>query len=156
MDPVRRVVVLVGLPGSGKSTFVERLPATTLSSDELRRLLVDDAADQSVNSKVFELLHHLLRERLALGRARLTYIDATNLTPEERRPYIELAREFGCAAEAVYFDVPVEVCMERNLRRARVVPREAMIRMAARLVPPSLDEGFTRIRVVNAGSGGRR
>jgi predicted kinase len=156
MNPVRRVVVLVGLPGAGKSTYVERLGATALASDDIRRLLVDDAADQSVNDKVFEILHHLLRQRLALGRARVTYVDATNLTPGERRPYIDLAREFGCAAEAVFFDVPIGECMERNRRRSRVVPQDAMIRLAARLVPPSPEEGFLLIRVVSAGSAGRR
>jgi predicted kinase len=51
--------------------------------------------------------------------------------------------------EAVYFDVPLEVCRARNLRRERVVPDEAMERMAAKLVAPGMAEGFVKITVVN-------
>jgi predicted kinase len=155
MSSPRRVIVLVGLPGSGKSTYVERLGAVALSSDEIRRLLAGDAADQSANREVFAALRYLLRRRLALGRE-TTYVDATNLTPEERWPYIRLAGAYGCAAEAVFFDVPLEICMERNRRRHRVVPEEAMRRLAARLVPPSAAEGFARVVVINDESGGRR
>jgi predicted kinase len=85
---------------------------------------------------------------LGIGRP-VSYVDATHLTPEERAPYIQIARWYGCDAEAIYFDVPLEVCRERNLRRNRVVPDDALERMAAKLVPPDLAEGFTRITVVN-------
>ena len=155
MNSPRRVIVLVGLPGSGKSIYVERLGETALSSDEIRRLLAGDATDQSVNREVFATLRYLLRRRLALGRA-TTYVDATNLTPRERRPYIRLARTYGCAAEAVFFDVPLETCLERNRRRRRVVPEEALRKLASRLVPPSTAEGFARVVTISAESGGRR
>jgi predicted kinase len=48
----------------------------------------------------------------------------------------------------VYFDVPLEVCLERNQRRQRVVSEDVMRRMAAKLRPPSFEEGFTKITVV--------
>jgi predicted kinase len=139
-----RIVVLVGLPGSGKSTYLEQIGAGALSSDAIRRLLADDETDQTIHDRVFQTMRYLLRHRLALGRP-VTYIDATNLTPEERRQYIGVGRSYGCELEALYFDVPVAVCRERNARRHRVVPEEALARMAARLVPPSAAEGFDRV-----------
>jgi predicted kinase len=142
-----KIVLLVGLPGSGKSTYLERAGLTAISSDAVRKLLADDETDQSIHLRVFETVRFLLRQRLDIGRA-LTYIDATSLTPEERRPYIEIARSYHCEIEALFFDVPLEVCLERNSHRSRVVPPEVLRAMAAKLVPPSTAEGFDGITVV--------
>jgi predicted kinase len=139
--------VLVGLPGSGKSTWLARQGIGAISSDAIRQLLADDATDQTIHARVFLTMRYLLRHRLAIGRP-VSYVDATHLTPEERRPYIQLAQWYGCDIEALYFDVRLEVCRERNLRRERVVPEEAMERMAMKLAPPQMAEGFTKIIVV--------
>ena len=83
MSQPQRIVLLVGLPGSGKSTYLEKQGVTGLSSDAVRQLLADNATDQTIHARVFATLRHLLRHRLLIGRP-VTYIDATHLTPEER------------------------------------------------------------------------
>jgi predicted kinase len=149
MCSAMRIVVLVGLPGSGKSTYLAQLGVTGLSSDTIRGLLADDETDQSIHDRVFQTLRYLLRQRLAIGRP-ATYIDATNLTVEERRPYIGIGKSYGCDVEAVFFDVPMEVCRARNARRQRVVPEEAMAKMVAKLAPPDIQEGFSRVTAITS------
>jgi len=89
----------------------------------------------------------MLRARL-LARRPSNYLDATNLSPHERRSWIKLAHDFGYEAHAVFFDVPPEICMERNRRRERNVPEDVMQRMASKLRPPKFEEGFAKITVV--------
>lgn len=96
---------------------------------------------------MFRALRELLKQRLELRRP-VTYIDATNLTPYERRPYITLAELYDCDVEAVFFNVPVEECQRRNRERHRMVPDEAIAEMARRMVPPTIEEGFDRVIVV--------
>ena len=93
------------------------------------------------------MLRSLLRQRLELKRP-VTYIDATNLTPYERRPYLKLGELYDCEVEAVFFDVPIEECQRRNRERHRVVPDDVIAAMALRLIPPSIEEGFSRVIVV--------
>ena len=142
-----RIVITVGLPGSGKSTYLQKLGVNPISSDAIRLTLADDATTQSIHPQVFATMRYLLRRRIALGRP-VTYVDATHLTVTERAPYVNIARSFGCDLEALFFDTPLEVCRARNRRRERIVPLEAIDTMRAKLVPPSLEEGFTRITVV--------
>lgn len=137
-----RIVLLVGLPASGKSTYGKDKP--TLSSDAIRHLLADDETDQTIHARVFATLRYLLIQRLEIHRP-ITYIDATHLTRAERKPYIEIAREHKVEIEAVYFDVPLEVCLERNRSRTRRVPEDALTKMSAKLEPPTEEEGFTKI-----------
>ncbi len=134
----------MGLPGSGKSTYLELLGVNAISSDAVRHLLADDRGDQSIHSQVFETVRHLVRQRLAVQRP-VTYIDATHLTRAEREPYVQMAAVFHAEVEVLWFDVPLETCLERNARRAAPVPPDAIRQMATRFEPPSIEEGFQAV-----------
>jgi predicted kinase len=141
------IVLTVGLPGSGKSTYLARLGVNAISSDEIRRLIIDDPHDQTVHRRVFAAVRYLVRQRIAVGRP-FTYVDATHLTPWEREPYVKIAQRYGCGLEALYFDVPLEICLERNRLRQPMVPEDAIREMARQLVPPTEAEGFARVVTV--------
>ncbi len=141
------VVLAIGMPGSGKTTWFKRRGVTPLSSDLLRTILFDDITEQRYQSLVFSTLRSLLRARL-IAKMPWNYVDATNLSSGERRQWIKMSKGLGDEVQAVYFDVPIEVCLERNRRRERMVPEEVMRRLAAKLKPPAFDEGFSKIVVV--------
>jgi predicted kinase len=141
------VVLAIGLPGSGKSSWFKRHNITPLSSDMLRALLFDDPTEQRFQDLIFSNLRSMLKARL-IARRPLNYVDATNLTPHERQSWIKLGQDYGYEVQAVFFDVPLEVCLERNHKRERVVADEVMRRMSAKLRPPTFEEGFSKITVV--------
>ncbi len=150
-DPKGFVVLTIGLPGSGKTTWFKRRGVTPLSSDMLRTILFDDITEQRYQGLVFSTLRSLLRARL-IARMPWNYVDATNLSPHERRQWIKMAASFGYEVQAVFFDVPLEVCLERNAKRDRPVSDEVMQKMAERLKAPAFDEGFSKITVVRVKS----
>jgi predicted kinase len=144
-----KIVLAVGLPGAGKSTYFRKLGVNAISSDALRLQLVDDENNQTIHPQVFAAMRYLLLGRIGLRRP-MTYLDATNLTVTDRSQWIKIAKENQCEIEALYFDVPLEICKQRNNTRHRAVPEKVLDDMSARLVPPSLDEGFSRIEVVKS------
>ena len=141
------VVLAIGLPGSGKSSWFKRHNVVPLSSDMVRSLLFDDVREQRFQDLVFSNLRSMLKARLIAKRP-MNYVDATNLTPQERQHWIKLAKDYQYEVHAVFFDVPLEVCIERHQRRDRVVPEDVMRRMAAKLKPPAFEEGIAKITVV--------
>ena len=140
-------MLAIGLPGSGKSSWFKRHNVVPLSSDMVRSLLFDDVREQRFQDLVFSNLRSMLKARLIAKRP-MNYVDATNLTPQERQHWIKLAKDYNYEVHAVFFDVPLEVCVERHQRRDRVVPEDIMRRMAAKLKAPAFDEGFAKITVV--------
>jgi predicted kinase len=149
--PKGYVVLAIGLPGSGKTTWFRRRGVTPLSSDLLRNILFDDVEEQRYQGLVFSTLRSLLRARL-IARMPWNYVDATNLSIHERRQWIKMAQSFGYEVQAVFFDVPLAVCLERNSKRERSVSEEVMRKMAEKLKPPVFEEGFTKITVVRVKS----
>ncbi|MGA9063529.1 MAG: AAA family ATPase [Terracidiphilus sp.] len=147
------VVLAIGLPGSGKTTWFGRRGITPLSSDLLRNILFDDVEEQRYQGLVFSTLRSLLRARL-IAKMPMNYVDATNLSIHERRQWIKMAKSFGYEVQAVFFDVPLEVCLERNRQRDRSVSEEVMRKMAEKLKPPVFEEGFEKITVVRVKSAG--
>jgi protein phosphatase len=115
--PELSLVVLVGPSGAGKSTFAREHfgPFEVLSSDHCRGLVSDDENDQSATSDAFEVLHYIAAKRLR--RANMVVVDATNVQPEARKPLVALAREHHVIPVAIVFNLPEQLCRERNRER---------------------------------------
>jgi protein phosphatase len=115
--PELSLVLLVGVTGSGKSTFARAhfKPTEVISSDFCRGLVADDENDQSATPAAFELLRFIVGQRLKAGR--LTVVDATNVQPEARRDLVLVAREYDVLPVAIVLDLPERLCAERNALR---------------------------------------
>lgn len=115
--PELSLVVLIGASGSGKSTFARQhfKPTEVLPSDFCRGLVSDDENDQGATKDAFEVLHFVAGKRLAAGK--LTVIDATNVQIEARKPLLALARQHYVFPVAIVFNLPEQLCHERNQGR---------------------------------------
>jgi len=151
--PDLSLVVLIGVSGSGKSTFARRHFKQTqvLSSDFCRALVADDHNDQSATRAAFDVLNYIAATRLRAGR--LTVIDATNVRREDRAKLVQLARDHDVLPVAVVLDVPEAVCIERNSARvdrdmaAGVIRRQrADLRRGLRGLTR---EGFRKVHVLS-------
>jgi predicted kinase len=139
----QELVVMVGLQGCGKSTWVrEHLAGThaVVSKDHWPNARRREARQRRV-----------VAELLAEGRS--VVVDNTNPAPEDRAPLVAAARAAGVPVRAVWLDTPVPVCAARNdAREGRArVPPAGLYGTAARFVPPTAEEGFDRVDVVPAG-----
>lgn len=152
--PELSFVVLIGVSGSGKSTFARRhfKPTEILSSDYCRGLVSDDENSQAATKDAFEVLHFIARKRLAAGK--LTVVDATNVQPEARKPLIAIAREFHCLPVAIVLDVPERVAHDRNKSRPDRDFGPHVIRQQSQQLHRSLRglerEGFRHVHVLKS------
>ena len=149
--PDLSLVALVGVTGSGKSTFARDHFARTqvLSSDAFRALVADDENDQSATHDAFDALHYVAGKRLRAGR--LTVVDATHVQRDDRAKLVALAREHDVLPVAIVFDVPLATLRERNkghrdladhvIRRQHDALRRSVRHLAK--------EGFRKVHVLS-------
>ncbi|HXM59029.1 MAG TPA: AAA family ATPase [Candidatus Dormibacteraeota bacterium] len=148
------LVVLIGAPGAGKTTFAHRhfRGSEVLSSDLFRRLLADDETDMSVTTQAFGLLDQVLAIRLR--RRLVSVVDAINGRPDRRVELVRMARRSRRPALAIAFALPAELCVDRDRRRAdRQVGAAAVTRIAAELQrhwPLLPGEGFDAVHVLRS------
>jgi predicted kinase len=116
------LVVLVGPPGSGKSTWVAaRFEAgQVVSSDALRALVGEGEHDMAASKDAFALVEQIVR--LRLGRRLTTVVDSLHLDTESRERWRVIAAEFGVACVAVVMATPSAVIKQQNRARPLRVP----------------------------------
>jgi predicted kinase len=127
--PEPALVALVGISGSGKSTFARRNFAATqvLSSDAFRAMVADDENNIAATDDAFDILYSVAGKRLRAGR--LTVIDATTVQLHAQQAVLQIAREYGVAPVAIVLDVPVSVCWQRTQARTdRIITRQVLAR----------------------------
>lgn len=137
------LVVMVGLPASGKSTYAERNFRVVISPDRIRREEFGTDFDRSIEREVWRRARRRTGERLERGD--VVCFDATSLSRKRRRRLVFLARRAGAPAVAVWMDVSRSVAWRRNRQRERPVPRRSFAEMILAFDPPDEDEGFAAV-----------
>ena len=149
--PDLSLVTLVGVTGSGKSTFARNhfLPTQVLSSDAFRAMVADDENDQSATEDAFAALHFVAGRRLRAGR--LTVVDATHVQREDRAKLVALARDHDVLPVAIVFDVPLATLRERT-KGHRDLPDHVIRRQhdaLRRSIRHLAKEGFRKVHVLS-------
>lgn len=143
-----KFIMLVGIPGSGKSTYAKRISVNKnyihLSSDGIRAELYGDEATQGNPSVVFDIMHKRTLEALADGNN--VIYDATNVTRRDRASIMSKIPKY-VETECHIVWAPIETCIERDSKRERTVGKEVIDRMLKRFQAPYYDEGFDSIEI---------
>lgn len=145
-----KLVLLVGPPGCGKSTYAcdylgNHFNTIHLSSDLIRKELWGDEAIQGDNNEVFSLMQTRAIE--ALNNGQNVVYDATNMTRKDRSYIIELCPRF-VQIEAHIVWASIEMCIERDAARERTVGKEVIDKMLKRFQAPYYDEGIDVVEIV--------
>ena len=144
------LIVLKGLPASGKSTYAQILEESgtfeRVCLDTIREELYGDESIQGDGKKVFEIAQ--TRMRLIGMRGGNCVYDATNLNRDRRIKLIEDMRNYFDVLIIKEFTTPYFVCCERNKARDRVVPREVMLRMSIQNEPVEPSEGWDYVETI--------
>jgi predicted kinase len=140
-----RLIVLIGIPGSGKSSLAGQLQPLgyrVISTDQIRAQLFGDPAIQGRWPLIWAEVERQLQTVVQTG---LAVYDATNTKRRGRRQLIRLARSLGFEQViGFWLHPPLALCLERNQQRERQVPDSVIRRMERQLwsAPPKLAEGF--------------
>jgi predicted kinase len=145
------ITVLCGLSCSGKSTWVRKngWSYVVLCPDEFRRILHGHDFYGAAEEFVWGSVKTAARV-LAGPQKRDILIDATAITVGQRGQWVRIAKEIGVPIICFVFDVPLEVCLERNQARKRKVPDDVLNRQADLFEFPTEDEGFASVRKVES------
>ena len=144
------LAVMVGISGSGKSTYATglktSLKAELVETDAIRVELTGNAEDQSQNGRVFEIARKRVNDYLSQGKN--TIIDATSLSLRDRKDWIDIGKANNAEIRAYFVDTPVSVCKSQNNKRERKVPEWVIDKQASKLFGPTKSEGFDNITTI--------
>jgi predicted kinase len=155
-----RFIILVGLPGSGKTTWrktkvAQGYKGVVINPDDIRKSVFGAYFDPKKEHDVWKYIYGKLRRTLLKGEN--ICFDATNVKKKRRKALIRLGHEYNAYIEALYFKVPSEVALKRNVERPadERVPVGIMIRMIRNIQPPELSEGFDSVKVIDVAMAGQ-
>lgn len=144
-----KLIILVGPPGSGKTTYANKYVEENgysihLSSDVIRKDLWGDESIQGDNNEVFSIMQD--KAIKALNNGLNVLYDATNMTRKDRSYIISLCPKF-VQIEAHIIWAPIETCIQRDVVRERTVGKEVIDKMLKRFQAPYYDEGIDSIYI---------
>jgi predicted kinase len=137
-----RLTILMGAPGSGKTTYASRAGQGEVVSSEGAR--VDPKASGEVMRAGYRRVHELLAD------GKDVVFDSTAAKPGARAALRGIARQYGAPVDVHVFDTPVEACVEAQRDRAHPVPEDVVRRYHAavrRQLPGLASEGFRNVKI---------
>ena len=140
------LIMLVGVSGSGKTTFTEKKKDfLVFSSDKIRKEYFGDESDQTHNQKVFEILHKGIKDALKAGKDCI--YDATNLNRKRRMTFLKSLQNIDCKKFCFVVATPFELCVERDKNRVRSVGEKIIRRQISQFQLPLLEEGWDEVLI---------